>query len=86
MTSTLFIFARSKVEPQICQNLGTILDAENIIILQLFLSPVYGGSKLNFVFRKLNLCGLFYGNFGIKFINMCKFFSKNKNMELYGWV
>ena len=58
MIDTLNFFYKNKVyknvEPQICQNLKNILDAEIVNILLLFLSPIIEAQNSFFV-RKVNI-------------------------------
>ena len=64
---TLFFFYKNKVyknvEPQICQKIKNILDAEIVTISQLFLSP-HMKAQNSFSARKLNFFGVFWGNIG----------------------
>ena len=62
------------IKPHICQKLKNILDAEIVIILQLFLSP-HMKAQNTFSARKFNFFGVFWGNIGTKIQEYVKTFA-----------
>ena len=74
---TLFFYKNKvykNVEPQICQKVKNILDAEIVIILQLFLIP-HMEAENTFSARKVTIFGVFWRNIRTKIQKFVKNFA-----------